>query len=240
MQDSAAQHATTHTVSRVEVSIPHQVVLQPGCSYQEALDQLATSGLQYPVLAKPLVSISTDSARPTPAAAAAVAPDGTGRSVETSGVATAAGPAVAAPTTVNDGHTLGVIFTDEGVQALLSGGTALQPTHAGVELQQQQQQQQVISLPAVLQQYVSHEVLYKVGAGDMTSLAAACICLAAVDGAWLAQHHDEGDVSSSNKCVHLAVLLQTGAQQNSPQLPASHYLLAVPYIHPFFQQEALV
>jgi hypothetical protein len=72
---------------------------------------------------------------------------------------------------------LGVIFTDEGLQALLSSSAASHPTYGGAE--QQQQQQEVIYLPAVLQQYVPHEALYKVGAGDMTrleQLASPCCC----------------------------------------------------------------
>jgi hypothetical protein len=101
--------------------------------------QLATAGLQFPLLVKPLVSAATDSVRPTGEAAAAAAAPGN---------SSAALPAAAAI----DGHTIGVIFTNEALRTLVE--------------QQQQPQQIPIALPAVLQQYVPHEALYKVSCNN--------------------------------------------------------------------------
>lgn len=128
---TTAVEAPAATTS-VAVSIPQQVVLQPGCDMDQARHLMAAAGLQYPVLVKPLVSAATDSAAGSSSAEPA-----------------AAGPAgrEAAPI---DGHTLGVIFSQEDLAALLTG-------------QQQQQPGCYVCLPAVLQQYVPHQALYKVG-----------------------------------------------------------------------------
>lgn len=131
MQGATAAGALSATTS-VAVSIPQQVLLQPGCDLDQACQMMAAAGLQYPVLVKPLVSAATDSAAGSaPAGKAAAGPSGR----------------EAAP---NDGHTLGVIFKQEGLAALLTG-------------QQQQQPGGCVCLPAVLQQYVPHQALYKVG-----------------------------------------------------------------------------
>jgi hypothetical protein len=127
----AAAVGASAAVTSVAVSIPQQVLLQPGCDLDQACHMIAAAGLQYPVLVKPLVSAATDSgAGSSSAEAAAAGPVGRG----------------AAP---NDGHTLGVIFNQEGLAALLTG-------------QQQQQPGGCVYLPAVLQQYVPHQALYKV------------------------------------------------------------------------------
>ena len=218
LQPAAAAPAA-HPKSVVTISIPQQTVLQPGCSYQQALQQMAQVGLQLPVLVKPQVSIATDSCRPaagdsggsTAAAAAneisAAAGSASRRTTAASAAAAAAG-AVAAGS--NDGHTLGMIWSEGGLRDLLGEGPCQQQQQqeeeqqeqgnqqvppvqhqkqqqevvkhtqqltateqqqcqqmdaAGSQQQQQQQQQDpspVIPLPAVLQQYVPHEALYKV------------------------------------------------------------------------------
>jgi len=173
--------ASVQQPSSVLVSIPHQVVLQPGCSVQQALQQMAAAGLTMPVLVKPLSSAATDSHRPhadTPTETAAAAAAGE------VAAAAAAGPG-------HDSHTLGLIWTEEGLKALLHDGQNQQADAVIMAAQQQQTHQprqqeeglQVdvqtlpnaclpqqsstslqIALPAVLQQYVPHQALYKVSA----------------------------------------------------------------------------
>jgi hypothetical protein len=119
----------------------------------QARQQLSAAGLQFPLLVKPLVSAATDSARPADA----------GDSSEGQPSQAAALASVA-----NDGHTLGALFSDQGLQSLIDSQ------------HQEQQELTPISLPAMLQQYVPHKALYKVssvglqgGGWDSGSAAAA-------------------------------------------------------------------
>jgi hypothetical protein len=119
------------------ISVPAQVTLQPGITAQQVLAQLAAAGISLPALVKPLSSMPADSAPGT--AAAAVAAAGS----EDVGIP-------ASGSDVADGHALGVVLEERGMQQLLCGAVP------------------ELALPVVVQQYVPHgEALYKVrnGAG---------------------------------------------------------------------------
>jgi hypothetical protein len=198
--DHPAAHNTAATT--VWISTPKQVLLQPGCSCKQALQQLSAAGLQLPVLVKPLVSVSTDSVRPSAGSAAG---SDTAAAAAQAAHAPAAGPTAAAAalsagmqtpqgsagSAVNDGHTLGVLFTEAALEAWLreqQGCSAQQQQDQHQEQQQDQHQEQhqeqqqeqrqasALPLPAVLQQYVPHTALYKVGA----SPADAAVCRFAI------------------------------------------------------------
>lgn len=145
--------------------------------------------MQLPVLVKPLVSATTDSFRPVPPAAvggvgngggscgSAAAGGGVKDGVESPAASNSSSCAAGScGSASNDGHTLGAIWTEAGLQALLSAGatsTHQRPVLQSQTQQQQQQQEQQqppqkqeqpqLQLPVVLQQYVPHEALYKVG-----------------------------------------------------------------------------
>jgi hypothetical protein len=128
------QQQQQHQLQSCTISVPAQITLLPGTSSQQALAQLAAAGIGLPALVKPLSSMPADS---TPGAAAAAA--------GSEGVCIPASSIAAAAAAVADGHALGVVMEERGVQQLLAGAVP------------------ELALPVVVQQFVPHgEALYKV------------------------------------------------------------------------------
>lgn len=100
LQTQMPRHNEHQTVS---ISAPTQVTFPSGCSADEALQWLATAGLTYPALVKPLITAPPDSCA---AAAAATAP---GLLVSNANHSS------------RDGHALGALLSAEGVQQLVAG-----------------------------------------------------------------------------------------------------------------------
>eukprot|EP00878_Enallax_costatus_P028575 GHUV01030873.1.p1 GENE.GHUV01030873.1~~GHUV01030873.1.p1 ORF type:complete len:449 (+),score=169.30 GHUV01030873.1:574-1920(+) len=113
----------------VLISAPAQVTLPIGCSSDQALQLLTAAGITYPALVKPLITAP---------------PDSSAADVRLS-QPTATGLANSRANSSRDGHALGAVFSDAGLQRLVSG--ACDPA---------------LQLPVVLQQFVPHgEALYK-------------------------------------------------------------------------------
>jgi hypothetical protein len=139
-QQQQRQQQQQQQLESCSISVPAQVTLLPGSTAQQALQQLAAAGIALPALVKPLSSMPSDSARVGSAAAAAVDGNST-----VNNPASGAAAAAAVKAAVADGHALGVLLEEQGVQQLLDG---LVPE---------------LALPVVVQQFVPHgEALYKV------------------------------------------------------------------------------